>query len=233
MLTQTLVEAELAQRFKSALGTFTGTGDLLRLRMAYLSGLRTIWLAKEWRFRLSQSSLAVTSAIGKGPYNAPSGFYKLAQKIGIYKFAFDDNQLLAPVKDTVTATYDVWIDAATGKLYFMQAPGDATLTLSYQAEFDNDPANIATTVALFPSSVMDALYHFTKGNLYEDLPQFASLAEASNQKGFAVLDQVWQDYNQGQFRQRQMAPRGLNGAAYDGVADSIPLRGPQRFWRQA
>ena len=230
MLSQALVEAELAQRLKSALGTFTSSGDLERLRMAYMAGLRRIWYAKEWRFKNKTATLTTTSAGGKGPFTAPTDFYKLAQTLGIYRFAMDDAQILAPVKDTASAVYFLWIDGAAGELYFAQAPGDASLTLAYQAEFDNDVTNIADTVILFPGSCMDALTYYTKANLYEDLPQFAGLADNETQRGDAALERAWQDYNQGQARQRQMAPRGLNGARLDGVADPMSIRGPRRGW---
>lgn len=231
-LSKSLVEAELSQRLKSALGTFTTTADLQRLQMAYLGGLRKIWHAKEWRFKHKTATLVTTAAIGTGPYPAPADFYKLAQEIRIYRFAHDDNQILAPVKDALTASYFLWIDGATGSLYFVSSPGDSTLTLNYQPGFDNDVANIAATVVLFPSSLMDVLYYFTKANLYEDLPQFEGLVPSIQQQGMAALEVVWQDYNQGQARQRQMAPRGLNGGTLDGMADPIPLRGPQRWWRR-
>lgn len=231
-LSQALVEAELMQRLKSAIGTFMTDSDLQRLRMAYMDGLRTIWYAKEWRFKNKTYSLATTSAIGKGPYTPPADFYKLAQELQIYRFAYDENQILAPVKDSLTSSFFLWIDVETGDLFFVNSPGDSTLTLNYQGDFDNDPANIAVTVALFPSSVMKPLYHLTKANLYEDLPQFEGLAQPAYEKGLAVLDQIWQDYSQGQARQRQMAPRGLNGGVLDGMADPMPLRGPQRWWRR-
>lgn len=228
MLTRSLVEADLQQRFKSALGTFTSSGDLERLQFAYLGGLRRIWHAKEWRFKNSTATLTTTTAGGTGPFTAPAGLYKLAQTLGIYRFACDDAQILAPVKDTTTASYFLWIDAATGNLYFATAPGNATLTLAYQAEFNNDVADIADTVALFPDSMMEPLTYFTRANLYEDLPQFKSLAAAENQDGEAALERVWQDYNQGQARQRQMAPRSLYGARLDGYAAPLPVPGPQR-----
>jgi hypothetical protein len=230
-LDQSLVESELAQRLKSAVGTFTTTSDLERLRMAILDGLRVIWHEKEWRFKNRTATLTTNSTTGKGPYTAPTGLYKLAQRLNIYRFGFDDHQFLAPIKDTATGTYFLWIDVETGGLYFSTSPGDASLTLNYQAEFDNDPGELATTIALFPGSVMKPLYHFVKANLYEDLPQFEALADPAHQKGIKELDKVWEDYNRGQPRQRQMAPRGLHGGPLDGTADPLPLRGPQR-WRQ-
>ena len=231
-LSQTLVEAELQQRLKSALGTFASTSDLLRLRMAYLGALRIIWQAKEWRFKNKTATLTTSTATGVGPYTAPADLYKLAQRLNLYRFAFDEAQILAPVKDTDTATYFLWIDVETGGLFFAISPGDASLTLNYQADFDNDPANIGATVALFPGSVMDPLYHLTKANLYEDLPQFAALADGAFAKGKAAIEDAWQDYNQGQVRQRQMAPRGLNGAVLDGIADPSSLRGPRQWQRR-
>jgi hypothetical protein len=231
-LSKALVETELSQRLKSALGTFTTTADLTRLQFAYLSGLRKIWHAKEWRFKNKTATVVTTAAQGSGPYAAPADFYKLAQELQIYRFAHDDNQILAPVKDTLTASYFLWIDVQTSGLWFVSAPGDATLTLNYQPGFDNDVANIAATIAVFPSSLMDALYYFTKANMYEDLPQFEGLVPGIQQQGMNALEAVWQDYNQGQTRQRQMAPRGLNGGVLDGMADPVPLRGPQRWWRR-
>lgn len=226
MLTASLVEAEFQQRFKSALGTFTTTGDLERLRMAILDGLRTIWHAKEWRFRNSTATLTTTVAGGKGPFAPPAGLYKLAHTLGVYRFGFDDAQILAPVKDTSTAAYFLWIDVQTGQLFFVTAPGNASLTLNYQAEFDNNVANVATTIALFPSSCMDPLYHFTKANLFDDLPQFAGQVDSIRAKGKEALETVWQDYNQGQARPRQMAPRGLHGVRLDGYAGPFPILGP-------
>lgn len=231
-LTVALVETELQQRLKSALGTFTTDTDHQRLQMAYMDALRTIWHEKEWRFKNKTFQLACSSVIGKGPYTPPADFYKLAQRLNLYRFAFDENQILAPVKDSSTSTYFLWIDVQTGGLFFEASPGDVTLTLNYQAEFDNDVGNIGATLILFPGSVMIPLYHFTKANLFEDLPAMESLAEAAYNKGLMTLEKVWQDYNQGQVRQRQMAPRGLHGGIYDGMADPIPLRGPQRFWRR-
>lgn len=232
MLSQAQVETELTQRFKSALGTFTSDPDRQRLRLAYLDALRRIWVAKEWRFKNQSSTLTTTTAQGTGPYTPPTGLYKLAQTIGIYRFTFDDAQILAPVKDTTTATYFLWIDGVTGDLYFASAPGDASLTLNFQGEFDNDVENVADTITLFPSSCMAPLYHLTKANLYEDLPQFQALADGERQKGISELEMVWQDYNQGQARQRQMAPRALHGARLDGYADPVPLNGSNRFLRR-
>jgi hypothetical protein len=230
-LDQALVEAELAQRFKSALGTFTSTADLLRLRMAILDALRVIWTAKEWRFKNKTATLVTDSATGKGPYTAPTDLYKLAMRLDIYRFGYDDQQILAPVKDSATASYFLWIDVETGDLFFKSAPGDATLTLNYQATLDQDPANLANTLAQFPESVMKPLYHFVKANMYEDLPQFEALADPAYQKGVRELEVVWQDYSQGQVRQRQMAPRGLTGMPIDGLADPMSIRGPQP-WQQ-
>lgn len=231
-LSQAEVEQELGQRLKSALGTFTTTADLQRLQFAYLDALRTIWHAKEWRFKNQTASLVCSSATGKGPYTPPAGLYKLAQTLNLYRFAFDEAQILSPVKDSTTAGYFLYIDAETGGLFFITSPGDVTLTLNYQAEFDNGVGNVDDTLALFPSSVMKPLYYYTKANLYEDLPQFEALAAGAAQKGDVELEKIWQDYNQGQPRQRSMAPRGLNGDILDGYADPIPLGGPQRYWRR-
>lgn len=232
-LSKALVEAELSQRLKTALGTFTTTADLTRLQMAYMDALRSIWYAKEWRFKNKTTTLSTTSAIGVGPYTPPTDLYKLAQRLDLYHFAYDDNQILAPIKDSVTSKYFLWIDVQTGSLYFAAGPGDSTLTLNYQAEFDNDVAHIAATLVLFPGSVMKPLYYFTKANLYEDIPQFEALAPGVQQQGEAALERVWQDYNQGQTRQRQMAPRGLNGAILDGTADPQTLRGASPWYRRA
>jgi hypothetical protein len=231
-LSQAVVEAELQQRLKTALGTFTSTPDLLRLRMAILDGLRVIWHAKEWRFKNQTASLTTSTATGKGPYDPPADFYKLAQRLNLYRFACDEAQILAPIKDSATAAYFLWIDVETGKLFFANSPGDTTLTLNYQAEFDDDVANLAATISLFPGSVFRALGYLSKVSLYEDSPQFAGLAEPERQKGMEALEVAWQDYNQGQARQRQMSPRGLNGLSLDGMADPLPLRGPQRWIRR-
>lgn len=231
-LSQAVVETELAQRLQSALGSFTSTPDLTRLRMGILDGLRVIWHKKEWRFKNKTATLATNTATGKGPYTPPADFYKLAQRLNLYRFACDEAQILAPVKDSATSTYFLWIDPQTGGLFFMNSPGDTVLTLNYQAEFDDDVTNLGATLAEFPGSVFRALVYFTKASLYEDLPQFAALADGEYQKGVNALEDAWQDYNQGQVRQRQMAPRGLGGMVLDGMADPIPLRGPQRWFRR-
>lgn len=229
-LSQAQVETTLTQRLKSALGTFTTSADLERLQIAYLSGLRSIWIAKEWRFKNQTATITTTAATGSGPYTAPTGLYKLAQRLDIYYFGISDNQILAPVKNSDSDRYDIWIDVETGGLYFARSPGDATLTLNYQAEFDNDLDNISITVALFPSALMDAVYYFAKANLYEDLPQFEGLVPGIQGQAREALERVWEDYNKGQTKPRQMTPRGLGGTPLDGMADPSSLRGGLRWW---
>lgn len=212
------------------LGAFASTNGQERLDNAILAGLWRIWSAKEWDFKWSQQTLSTTAG-NKGPYDPASDYYVSAPNHRLNRFMyFPDIQTIAPIADTDTRSWDLYLNQSDGKFYFRDDPDTSTLTVNYQAKFNRDRDDLTATLLVYPDDLFYALEAFVTA----EIRSIGNPAESMQyeQKGFALVDVAWADYIRGKERPTVRGVRGINGVTYDGIATSVQPHNDTRMRRR-
>jgi len=203
------------------LGQFTSEAGSDRLDSAILASALKIWIYKPWSWKYVTSSITTTSGT-TGPYSPPSDFYNFAIKQKAHKFLVGELQMIYPVKETDTNEFDIYYDEIEDKIYFAQDPGSGSITLAYQADFDNDIDNISATLTKFPEELFNAFEKFVPAHLLDN-PDNKKVSQNLEAEGYAILRDIYSDSRRGKRRAKGTSARGFNGCVYDGIANAETL----------
>jgi hypothetical protein len=218
------METELKNRAR-VLGAFAGTDSLNRLRYALRKGAFQAWTHRDWDFKNSTTTISTTAG-NRGPYDAPSGLVRFAAARRLAVFGYLDKDILVPIYGTDTADFRPYIRVQNGKIYFVDDPGTATLTLNYLGEFSNsiEENTLGTTLALFPNGLNDAVLTLAMADLWKDLPGMAEQARMKEMEGLGLVDAFWEEYTLDKY-QKTISPKGLNRAGIDFIARVVTVLG--------
>lgn len=218
------IETELRSRARP-LGVFAASSSIARMRYAILRA--AMWLAnmRDWDY-LNQTSSLSTTLGNLGPYAPPSGLLRLALHKQVSVWGYAEKDVLAPILSTDTVRYRPFIKIEDGQLYFFDDPGDATHTLNYVAEVEDDVAEgaLTTTVEIIPSGLKSAVINYAMGDLWDDLPRGESKAQALYGKARSEAEEYWHQSTLAQ-AQRGISPKGLRGQSIDNHAAGITILG--------
>lgn len=225
MLVLAEVETELKNRF-AQWGNFTQTASLNRLRYAQLSALRRIWRSQDWDFKKSTATIVTTDG-NLGPYDAPSGMVRFCQVRRLSVFGYADRYILAPIIPNVEGErITPFVNISDGKLYFVNNPGNSTLTLNYVGAISNaiDDTNMGESYTHFPDQFIDAVLEFAEADLLKYIPGMGQEAQIHEALGKQITKELWEDATVDVY-QKTIAPKGLNQKAVDFVARQITVLG--------
>lgn len=214
----------LETRFKndaSWMGAFVSTAGENRLKSAILSAGLKIWNERPFPWMMSSHSLATTSGT-LGPYDPPSGFKGFPPKRVTNRFLWGDLQISYVIRNSDTQEFEIIFDESQDKFYFRNDPGDTTHTVYYIGSFDNDTANIVTTLAPFPEELFEVFVSLTMANLL-NTKDSKKESQAYEAEGYAHLSKYYQNFNAIRSKPRQRSAKGFNGMSYDGIAEAAPL----------
>ena len=223
-----LALADMIDDLKSlawTIGTFAGEGSLKRLRIAIRKGAFQAWTKQDWDFKNSTEQIT-TSAGNLGPYSAPSGLIRLAATHRKAFFGFLDKDILVPILGTDVQDWTPYIRVQDGTLFFIQDPGNQTLTLNFLGTFDNsaEEAALTATLAQFDDGLNDAIQALALANLWKDLPGMQEAARTKELEGLGLVDAYWEDATLDKY-QKTIAPKGLNRVPVDFMARVITVLG--------
>lgn len=218
------VEDELKNRAR-VLGAFASSGSSDRLRYAIRKAAFQAWTKQDWDFKNSTEEI-VTSAGNLGPYSAPSGLVRFASTHRKAFFGFYEKDVLVPILSTDVADFTPYIRVQDGMLFFVQDPGNQTLTLNYLASFSNsiEDAELTASLAHFDDGLNDAIQTLAIADLWKDLPGMQEAARTKELEGLGLVDAYWEDVTLDKY-QKTIAPKGLNRVPVDFVARVVTVLG--------
>lgn len=227
------VKAALISRL-SRYNAFYTEPALARLYQAVLGAYAEVRRKGEWPWK-NQTAEIVTTAGTKGPYDPPATFYRFALKRQIYRYAYTDAEgvVLAPIRESDTQEWDLLYRVEDGKFYFRSDPGDATLTLNFQAEISAAPTeeNAQAAVESMPGNLYEPFAEFVEGKFLWDSPDTRNEGIEILKLADIHLTQEWEEYDKGRNRQKQRAIRGMDGWPIDGLGQAYSMRqGPRGVW---
>jgi hypothetical protein len=223
-----LVRADMETEIKSrarVIGAFAGTDALNRLRYALRKGAFQAWTKFDWDFKNSTATISTTTG-NLGPYDAPSGLVRFASTRRNAYFGFIDKDILVPIYGTDTEDFRPYIRVQTGKIFFVDDPGTATLTLNYLGEFSNaiSEAALDASLAVFPNGLNDAIVTLAIADLWKDLPGMGEQARMKELEGLGLVDIFWEEYTLDKY-QKVISPKGLNRIPVDFSARVVTVMG--------
>ena len=224
-LTLESVENALKSRAR-ILGAFTAAESLARLRYAEQAALLEIWNRQNWDFKNSTATIT-TSQGNLGPYTAPTGLIRFATTRQRALFGYRDATTLAPISPSTSRDWTPYLFIQDGGLYFMEDPGNSTLTLNYLGEFTDsiEEAALEAILALFPAGLKNAVVTLAYADLLRDIPGRTVETDMLEKRGLQYVDDYWEDSTLGTV-QSQIAPKGLARQRLDGYARSLNILGP-------
>lgn len=221
------IETELKNRLRPlGIGANPSATTIARLRYAIRKGAKQAWEKQDWDFKNSTATLTTTAG-NQGPYALPAGLVRLATFQMFAAFGFQDKDVLAPIySDGDTERVRPYIRVQDGKLYFIDDPGSASLTLNYLGVFSNSivEADLTATLAQIDAGLQDSIVTLATADLWKDLPGNSVESHNKEMEGFAQVDQYWEEVTRDKY-QKTIAPRGLNKISVDFVARVITVLG--------
>lgn len=221
------IETELKSRLRPlGLSSTASDASITRMRYAIRKGAKQAWEKQDWDFKNSTGTITTTAG-NQGPYNLPAGLVRLATFQMFAAFGFQDQDVLAPIySDGDTERVRPYIRVENGKLYFIDDPGSAMLTLNYLGTFANSIEEVALTdtLAQIDAGLQDAIVTLATADLWKDLPGNSMESHSKELEGFAGVDQYWEEVTRDKY-QKTIAPRGLNKISVDFVARVITVLG--------
>lgn len=217
----------------SRYNTFLTEAALGRFYQAVLMACAEIRRKGEWWWKNTTDTLATTAGV-KGPYAPPTGFFRFALERRIYRFGYTDPDgvVLAPVRETETQKWDLLYRVEDKKLYFRDDPGTGTVTINFVEEIGNNPtdANCRAAVELMPGDLYQPLAEFTEGYFLNDSPDTSQEGLTKLKLADIHLTQIWDDFDKGRNKQRQRAPRGVDGRVFDGFGQATSIHKGHPAW---
>lgn len=222
MLALASLENDLKSRMRP-LGTFVAQASLDRLRYGILRGLQTLANLRDWDW-LNQTETITTTQGNLGPYTEPTGFIRMALLKQYSQWGYLSKDVLAPILSTDTQTFLPYIQIQDGAVFFLQDPGDSTLTLNYIADIADDitEAGLGATVAMVPNGLKPALVDYAMADVFRDIPSARSEIPFYLQEGRRNAEDYWHQSTLSQV-QRGIYPRGVNKAPIDNNAQSMTI----------
>jgi hypothetical protein len=218
------VENEVKRRAR-ILGAFAAGESASRMRDSIQFALMEIWSLEDWDFKNSTKQIT-TSQGNLGPYAAPSGLVRFATTQKRAFFGYRDAETLVPIQSTDSQEFKPYLFVQDGAIYFIEDPGDSTLTLNYLGQPTDsieDPA-LTAFLALFPTGLKNAITTITLADLIRDLPGMTDHSDKNEKRGRTYAEEYWEDSTRGTV-QTQIAPKGLGGQQLDGMLRQINVLG--------
>lgn len=204
-ITKSTFLAEIAADLEEY-GEFS-TADGGKLDTSLLYAMRDFWEKRDWSFKFSSGSLAVTEG-NQGPYTPPAGFDSLVTPEAVSRyFDYDRFAVPAPIPDDANGyKYDILHDRLNNKLIFRYPPAAGTYTVYFRRAL-----SATSDLSLWPDAARRFLKFQTMHYAIGDSEDLAKIADRFFQRAEAAFKSMLSDLRRGESKQESREPRDVYG----------------------